>query len=99
MLHPRSHNLGVIGRSRRLSTLTLKHQQDIRGWGEGDADAVGGFAAFDGQESKCLEGHGWPREAPSPGTLRVPTSPTRGEVATSSAQVRFQKPQRLVQPA
>jgi hypothetical protein len=54
------------------------------GLGEGDA----------GQEPKCLGGHGWPREAvdgvggfaafPSPGALRAPTSPARGEVIFSA---------------
>jgi len=75
----------VIGRSEvRLPAGTSKtSRRTARGCGEGDAAGVGGFAAFAGQESKCLGGHGWPREAPSPGALRAPTSPTRGEVESS----------------
>ena len=77
----------VIGRSEvRLPAGTSKtSRRTARGCGEGDAAGVGGFAAFAGQESKCLGGHGWPREAPSPGALRAPTSPTRGEVVVFSA--------------
>ena len=52
----------------------------------GRRQRVGGFAAFDGQESKCLEGNGRPREAPSPGALTRADLSHKGRGACSEVR-------------